>query len=70
LHPNYAIPTAGVNHSPEFAEAARAQEAHDATVLVIKGLALTGFRVLNDDIFFAKVKDAFKTTRSSQHEII
>jgi len=61
FHPHYAIPTvpSGSNHTPEFAQAARTQEAHDATIVVMKGLALTGFRVLSDDIFFRQVKDAF-----------
>jgi endonuclease V-like protein UPF0215 family len=51
------IPTvpSGGNHTPEFAKAARTQEAHDATIVVMKGLALTGFRVLDDEIFFRQV---------------
>jgi hypothetical protein len=52
-----AIPTEpnGGNHTPEFAVAARTQEAHDATMTTTKGLSLTGFRVLNDTGFFERV---------------
>ena len=49
----------GGNHTPEFAVAARTQEAHDATIMVAKGIALTGFRVLDDKNFFKKVSESF-----------
>ncbi|RDB15781.1 Peptidase M20 domain-containing protein 2 [Hypsizygus marmoreus] len=62
LHPLYAIPTEpnGGNHTPAFARSAATQEAHDATMKVTKGLALTGFRVLHDAAFFTEVKTAFE----------
>ncbi|KAJ7612453.1 hypothetical protein DFH06DRAFT_1015155, partial [Mycena polygramma] len=51
LHPGFAIPTEpnGGNHTIGFTKAAATQEAHDATLLVTKGLAHTGFRALRDD---------------------
>ncbi|KAG6907138.1 hypothetical protein DXG01_010357 [Tephrocybe rancida] len=54
LHPAYAIPTEpnGGNHTPAFTHAARTQGAHNATIKVAKGLALTGFRVLSESLFF------------------
>ncbi|KAF9006077.1 amidohydrolase [Cyathus striatus] len=57
LHPLFAIPTEprGGNHTPAFAKAAASKEAHVATILVTKGLALSGYHVLNDDSFFTKV---------------
>jgi len=57
LHPSFAIPTKpdGGNHTIGFTEAARTEEAHEATLQVAKGLALVGFRVINDEKFFYKV---------------
>ena len=53
-----AIPTEprGGNHTPAFAKAAIAMAAHEATMVITKALALTGYRVLNDSDFFCKVK--------------
>ncbi|KAH7927319.1 amidohydrolase [Leucogyrophana mollusca] len=62
IHPSFAIPTQlkGGNHSPPFAESARTTEAHKACMVITKGLASTGFRVIDDDRFFKKVKEAFR----------
>lgn len=53
-----AIPTSpnGANHTPAFAEAAATQEAHDAMLIITKGLALLGFRVLSDPLFLSEVR--------------
>ena len=53
-----AIPTEprGGNHTLAFAKAAITMAAHDATMVVTKALALTGYRVLSDSDFFCKVK--------------
>ncbi|KAF8892143.1 hypothetical protein BD779DRAFT_1610312 [Infundibulicybe gibba] len=61
LHPSYAIPTKpqGGNHTPAFADAAATQAAHDATMIVTKGLAHTGFRILDDTTFFQEMRQAF-----------
>ncbi|KAF7356566.1 Aminoacylase 1-like protein 2 [Mycena venus] len=63
LHPGYAIPTEpnGGNHTVGFTKAAATQEAHEATLLVTKGLAHVGFRALRDDDFFKQVKGSFKS---------
>ncbi|KAJ6515125.1 hypothetical protein C8R47DRAFT_504319 [Mycena vitilis] len=63
LHPGFAIPTEpnGGNHTIGFTKAAATQEAHDATLLVTKGLAHTGFRALRDDGFFKQVKASFES---------
>ncbi|KAF8235649.1 amidohydrolase, partial [Tricholoma matsutake] len=57
FHPLYAIPTEprGGNHTIAFTRAAATQEAHDATMVVTKGLAALGFRVLHDAAFFQQV---------------
>lgn len=61
IHPVFTIPsTNGGNHTPAFADAARTLEAHKACMTVTKGLAMTGFRLLDDDAFFKRVKDAFE----------
>ncbi|EPQ56574.1 amidohydrolase [Gloeophyllum trabeum ATCC 11539] len=61
LHPHYAIPTEpnGGNHTAAFTASARTPEAHAATLTVAKGLAMTGFRVLDDADFYAQVKQDF-----------
>ncbi|KAJ7043655.1 hypothetical protein C8F04DRAFT_726035 [Mycena alexandri] len=63
LHPGFAIPTEpnGGNHTIGFAKAAATQEAHEATMVITKGLAHTGFRALRDDDFFKQVKASFET---------
>ncbi|EGN96673.1 hypothetical protein SERLA73DRAFT_184799 [Serpula lacrymans var. lacrymans S7.3] len=68
IHPIFAIPTQphGGNHSPAFAESARSTEAHKACMAISKGLALTGFRVINDDDFFRKVRDAFELSKTDK----
>ncbi|KAF7770400.1 hypothetical protein Agabi119p4_6374 [Agaricus bisporus var. burnettii] len=67
LHPSYSIPTLprGGNHTPAFAEAAAGERAHEATMTVIKGLAMTGFRVVADTDFFTEVKGAFDLWKNS-----
>ncbi|PBK99551.1 amidohydrolase [Armillaria gallica] len=58
LHPVYAIPTEpkGGNHTPAFAKAAATMAAHEATMTVTKGLALTGLRALQDKAFLKAVR--------------
>ncbi|KAL1680643.1 hypothetical protein EV122DRAFT_207440 [Schizophyllum commune] len=57
LHPGFAIPTVpgGGNHTPEFTAAAATPEAHVACLDVSKALALTGVRVVADEVFVRKV---------------
>jgi hypothetical protein len=52
-----AIPTEpnGGNHTIGFTNAAATVEAHEATLLVTKGLAHTALRALRDDDFFKQV---------------
>ncbi|KJA28025.1 hypothetical protein HYPSUDRAFT_34300 [Hypholoma sublateritium FD-334 SS-4] len=68
LHPSFAIPTVlnGGNHTPGFTKAARSEEAHKATILVAKGLALTAFRVLTDAEFLSKVQASFEQCTPGQ----
>ncbi|EIW75878.1 hypothetical protein CONPUDRAFT_93157 [Coniophora puteana RWD-64-598 SS2] len=62
LHPGYSIPTIpdGGNHTLGFTDAAKTKVTHDATMVVSKALAAVGTRVLVDEEFAQKVKDAFE----------
>ncbi|KAG1770747.1 amidohydrolase [Suillus occidentalis] len=64
LHPAFAIPTRpnGGNHSPAFADSARTTEAHKACMITTKALACTGFRVLQDNEFFMRVREVFEAS--------
>jgi hypothetical protein len=55
-HPS-GIPTkpGGGNHTKQFTHSARTEEAHEATMLVAKALALTGVKVVMDDRLFEEV---------------
>ncbi|KAI8990718.1 hypothetical protein BD414DRAFT_413156 [Trametes punicea] len=55
LHPSFAIPTRGGNHTVAFTEAAAGKEAHEACLHVSVALAATGVRVLTDGGFLEKV---------------
>ncbi|KAL1709444.1 hypothetical protein EV121DRAFT_194702 [Schizophyllum commune] len=70
LHPGFAIPTVpgGGNHTPEFTAAAATPEAHAACLDVSKALALTGVRVVADEVFERKVSgwEVVIETESSQ----
>jgi hypothetical protein len=52
-----AIPTDpnGGNHTASFTASAGTPEAHEASLVVTKALAHTGFRVINDNDFYEKV---------------
>ena len=57
LLPTTVIPTKpqGGNHTPAFAQAAARLEAHQETITVTKALALIGFKVIVDKLFFDQV---------------
>ncbi|KAH7334999.1 hypothetical protein B0J17DRAFT_672355 [Rhizoctonia solani] len=65
LHPLFAIPTISDNHTPEFAEESRTQEAHERAILMSKGLATLGLRALLDEEFVLAVKNMFEKGRSA-----
>ncbi|KDQ53778.1 hypothetical protein JAAARDRAFT_61149 [Jaapia argillacea MUCL 33604] len=62
LHPVFAIPTKPLqgNHTPGFTAAAASEGAHSATLTMVKALALVGFRVLDDEEYFRKVRKSFE----------
>ncbi|KAH7093896.1 amidohydrolase [Auriculariales sp. MPI-PUGE-AT-0066] len=62
LHPSFAIPTApgNGNHTPGFTEWARKPAAHEAALVVAKGLAVVGWKAIVDDAFFGQVREAFE----------
>ncbi|KAJ8489872.1 hypothetical protein ONZ51_g2665 [Trametes cubensis] len=59
LHPSFAIPTSGGNHTIAFTEAAASKDAHAACLKASQILAAVGMRLLTDDNFFKKVRDTF-----------
>ena len=60
------IPTkpGGGNHTKKFTHSARTEEAHEATMIVTKALALTGVKVILDDGFFEEVSASHIVIRS------
>ncbi|PCH36405.1 hypothetical protein WOLCODRAFT_20520 [Wolfiporia cocos MD-104 SS10] len=62
LHPAYTIPTKpnGGDHTPRFTWAAGTAEAHALTIKKVKGLAATGFHVLDDEAFTVQVRKAWE----------
>ncbi|KAI0357818.1 hypothetical protein OH77DRAFT_1303139 [Trametes cingulata] len=69
LHPSFAIPTSGGNHTIAFTEAAASKEAHDACLSISSVLAAIGLRVLTDDTFFEKVRATYEDdVRARQKE--
>jgi hypothetical protein len=52
----FAIPSPnGSNHTAPFADAAATPAAHKACMTITKGLAMTGFRLIEDYDFFQRV---------------
>jgi len=62
IHPGFSIPTEpnGGNHTVAFTRAVATPAAHAACVRVAQALAVTGARVLADDVYFAEVQRAFR----------
>ncbi|TFY65870.1 hypothetical protein EVG20_g5218 [Dentipellis fragilis] len=63
LHPVFFIPTPEPNsspHTPGFALAARTPGAHASMLRVARSLALTGLRMLADDDFFVRARQAYE----------
>jgi hypothetical protein len=54
----FAIPTpeGSFPHHPSFTACAGTDEAHEQAILTGKGLALTGWDMLNDDALFESAK--------------
>ncbi|KAI0634093.1 hypothetical protein C8Q77DRAFT_1055258 [Trametes polyzona] len=59
IHPSFAIPTSGGNHTAAFTDAAGTKEAHQACLKVSQALAATGLRLLTDDEFYKRVRETF-----------
>ena len=61
LFPGIPTKPGGGNHTKQFARSARTEEAHEATMLITKALALTCVKVIMDDGLFKEVS-AFMIT--------
>ncbi|KDQ12656.1 hypothetical protein BOTBODRAFT_34362 [Botryobasidium botryosum FD-172 SS1] len=68
IHPAYTIPTVpnGGNHTAPFSASAATMEAHEATLTVTKGIAVTGLRVLGDAEYLTNVKAVHKAWRDRE----
>ncbi|KAI0325726.1 hypothetical protein GY45DRAFT_1260351 [Cubamyces sp. BRFM 1775] len=66
LHPSFAIPTSGGNHTIAFTEAAAGKDAHAACLKISQSLAAVGMRMLTDDDFFKKVCEVLLKTMPAQ----
>ncbi|GIW06674.1 MAG: amidohydrolase [Dehalococcoidia bacterium] len=60
IHPLFAIPTEGGNHTPAFAEAARSEAAHRAMLRAATALAETAFDCLIDAELLRGSREAFE----------
>lgn len=54
-----------MNHTPAFADSAKAEAAHKETFKVAKGLAVCGWRVFVDEDFADKVKKEWESMDKS-----
>ncbi len=62
IHPIFGLHTAASNHTPEFTEAAATEEAHAATILAAKALAMTAIDVCTDPDMLARVREDFRAS--------
>lgn len=53
------VPEGVTNHTKEFAEAAASEDGRRGMELAVKALSMTGFDVLNDPSFLARIKEEF-----------
>ena len=62
IHPIYAIPTTGGNHTPDFATAAATNKSHDATFVAAKAMAQAGLDWLTDPALRDRARADFEAT--------
>lgn len=60
FHPGFHVVSRGVNHTPEFTEAAGTHDAHKRAMKVAKGLAMLGAKFVTDDKFAKEVKHTYE----------
>lgn len=65
IHPLFAIPTRGGNHTPEFAEAAATPDAHAAMLTAAKALAMTALDLFYRPDLLARVKQEFRAAHDA-----
>ena len=62
IHPKYAIPTAGPNHTKEFTEASNTILAFECTLNVAKALALTAIEIMLKPELIIGIREEFMNT--------
>ena len=65
IHPIYAIPTTGGNHTPDFATAAATNKSHDATFVAAKAMAQAGLDWLTDPDLRDRAQADFEATHGN-----
>ena len=69
IHPGFHLISKGVNHTPEFTDAAGTHDAHVRAIKVAKGLAMLGAKFLQDDKFAKEVKRKFEDFKREVGEL-
>ena len=70
IHPVFSIGNGGVaNHTDKFHEASNERDAHDATLLFAKGLALTGLDVLTVPELLEQIRAAFTPSKRNESTV-
>lgn len=65
IHPMFDIHTTSANHTIDFVNASKTEEAHKEAILASKALALTAVEVLANEKFYTSVQKNFKETMAT-----
>ncbi|CAN8018962.1 unnamed protein product, partial [Ixodes persulcatus] len=66
IHPTFRLNTKAINHTAEFADAARAQTSYELTLTAAQALSLTALEVMRDPKLLKKVKDEFEANETQK----
>lgn len=68
IHPVFAIPTEGINHTPAFAQGANSPQAQPPTLRAAKIMALTALDLLRNPALVSEVKAEFDQWKNGRTE--
>ncbi|EEC15127.1 M20 domain-containing peptidase, putative, partial [Ixodes scapularis] len=66
IHPTFRLNTKAINHTAEFADAARVQTSYELTLTAAQALSLTALEVIRDPKLLKKVKDEFQENQTQK----
>ncbi|KAM7303344.1 peptidase M20 domain-containing protein 2-like [Ixodes scapularis] len=66
IHPTFRLNTKAINHTAEFADAARVQTSYELTLKAAQALSLTALEVIRDPKLLKKVKDEFQENQTQK----